>query len=119
MIQCFLKLLCLRVQKRMPTPPMSLHVRELLTPFLMQGVTTIAGGNYGFSPYPVHELSKQIVYENCRFLAEDSFASAWQPQEEFKEDKTVWTSFLEHLKASGLREGSCLSATRAWDWWRR
>ena len=56
---------------------------ELLLPFLRQGVTTFAGGNCGFSPYPVDEDSKKLVYGNSQFLTHDSFRFNWLTQNDF------------------------------------
>ena len=56
---------------------------ELLLPFLRQGVTTFAGGNCGFSPYPVDEGSKNLVHGNSQFLTHDSFQFNWFSQSDF------------------------------------
>ena len=56
---------------------------QLLLPFLRQGVTTFAGGNCGFSPYPVDEDSKNLVYGNSQFLTHDSFQFNWLSQSDF------------------------------------
>jgi N-acyl-D-amino-acid deacylase len=51
--------------------------KELLLPFLKQGVTTFAGGNCGFSPFPVNEFSKPLVDQNSKFLLNDDFRFEW------------------------------------------
>lgn len=62
--------------------PMRNH-RDILKPFLLQGVTTIVGGNCGFSPFPVTAGTREQVLDNSRFLATEDFAFNWGGAAEF------------------------------------
>ena len=56
---------------------------QLLDPFLHQGVTTFAGGNCGFSPFPVDASSCDLVKQNSMFLLPQGFSFMWETMDEF------------------------------------
>lgn len=56
---------------------------QLLDPFLHQGVTTFAGGNCGFSPFPVDASSRDLVKQNSMFLLPQGFSFSWETMDEF------------------------------------
>lgn len=61
----------------------SKQATEYLKPFLHQGITTFFGGNCGFSPFPVTDSSRDIVFENSRFLQCDDFQMRWKSMEDY------------------------------------
>ena len=65
---------------------------QILKPFLMQGVTTLVGGNCGFSVAPVRRTRTRMLDESGRMLSERGFEWNWQEVSEFG----------DHLKRQGL-----------------
>jgi N-acyl-D-amino-acid deacylase len=61
-------------------------------PFLRQGMTTLVGGNCGFSPAPVSERSRGAARASSRLIADEELEPRWATMEEF----------LDGLDASGL-----------------
>ena len=59
------------------------NATEYISPFLHQGITTFFGGNCGFSPFPITNESREIVFENSRFLQSDDFSFRWNSMEEY------------------------------------
>jgi N-acyl-D-amino-acid deacylase len=55
----------------------------LLEPFLRQGMTTLVGGNCGFSPAPVTERTRRAVTEASRLIADDAIDLRWETMGEF------------------------------------
>jgi N-acyl-D-aspartate/D-glutamate deacylase len=55
----------------------------LVEPFVRQGMTTIVGGNCGFSPAPVSERSRDAVRSASRLIADDELALPWESMAEF------------------------------------
>lgn len=62
--------------------PSPLH-RDILLPFLRQGITTVVGGNCGFSPFPVNAGSREAVLANSKFLTNEEFGFEWESAGEF------------------------------------
>jgi len=56
---------------------------ELVEPFLRQGMTTIVGGNCGFSPAPVTERSHDALQSASRLIVDDELDLQWQTMDEF------------------------------------
>ncbi|HEY2772672.1 MAG TPA: amidohydrolase family protein [Candidatus Binatia bacterium] len=56
---------------------------SLLEPFLRQGMTTLVGGNCGFSPAPVTEKTRGPVTEASRLIADDAIDLRWETMGEF------------------------------------
>jgi N-acyl-D-aspartate/D-glutamate deacylase len=55
----------------------------LVEPFVRQGMTTIVGGNCGFSPAPVSERSRAAARSASRLIADDELALPWESMAEF------------------------------------
>lgn len=55
----------------------------LLEPFLRQGMTTLVGGNCGFSPAPVNERTRGPVIEASRLISDDAIDLRWETMGEF------------------------------------
>jgi len=55
----------------------------LLEPFLRQGMTTLVGGNCGFSPAPVTERTRGPVTEASRLISDDAIDLRWETMGEF------------------------------------
>jgi N-acyl-D-amino-acid deacylase len=55
----------------------------LLEPFLRQGMTTLVGGNCGFSPAPVNDRTRRAVTEASRLIADDAIDLRWETMGEF------------------------------------
>jgi len=56
---------------------------KLLEPFLRQGMTTLVGGNCGFSPAPVTERTRGPVTEASRLIADEAIDLRWETMGEF------------------------------------
>jgi N-acyl-D-amino-acid deacylase len=55
----------------------------LLEPFLRQGMTTLVGGNCGFSPAPVTERTRRPIAEASRLIADEALDLRWETMGEF------------------------------------
>jgi N-acyl-D-amino-acid deacylase len=56
---------------------------SLLEPFIRQGMTTIVGGNCGFSPAPVTERSREATQSSSRLIADEELELPWETMAEF------------------------------------
>jgi N-acyl-D-aspartate/D-glutamate deacylase len=61
------------------------HCGELVEPFLRQGMTTIVGGNCGFSPAPVTDCSHDALQSASRLIVDDELDLRWRTMAEFLE----------------------------------
>jgi N-acyl-D-aspartate/D-glutamate deacylase len=64
----------------------------LVEPFLRQGMTTLVGGNCGFSPAPLTEKNRKSTQESSRLIVDDELDPGWQTMD----------GFLSALDASGV-----------------
>jgi N-acyl-D-aspartate/D-glutamate deacylase len=55
----------------------------LVEPFVRQGMTTIVGGNCGFSPAPVTERSREAAQSASRLIADEELELSWETMIEF------------------------------------
>jgi N-acyl-D-amino-acid deacylase len=55
----------------------------LVEPFLRQGMTTLVGGNCGFSPAPLSEKNRKSTQESSRLILDDELEPRWESMEEF------------------------------------
>lgn len=55
----------------------------LLEPFLRQGITTVIGGNCGFSPAPVTDRTRDSVVEASRLIGDEPIQLRWNTMGEF------------------------------------
>jgi N-acyl-D-aspartate/D-glutamate deacylase len=65
---------------------------SLVEPFLRQGMTTLVGGNCGFSPAPLTERNRKSTRESSRLIVDDEIELRWESMDDF----------LSALEASGL-----------------
>lgn len=56
---------------------------ELVEPFLRQGMTTIVGGNCGFSPAPLSEHNHAMARDASRLIVDDEIALPWRTMHEY------------------------------------
>jgi len=56
---------------------------KLVEPFLRQGMTTIVGGNCGFSPAPVTACSRDSLQSASRLIVDDELDLQWETMDEF------------------------------------
>lgn len=56
---------------------------SLLEPFARQGMTTLVGGNCGFSPAPVTDRTRHAITEASRLIADDAIDLRWETMGEF------------------------------------
>jgi N-acyl-D-amino-acid deacylase len=61
-------------------------------PFLRQGMTTLVGGNCGFSPAPVSDKSRRALRESSRLIVDEELEPRWSTMAEF----------LDGLAATGV-----------------
>ncbi|MBW2397501.1 MAG: amidohydrolase family protein, partial [Deltaproteobacteria bacterium] len=64
----------------------------LVEPFLRQGMTTLVGGNCGFSPAPLTEKNRKATRESSRLIVDEEIEPQWETMDEF----------LSTLEASGV-----------------
>jgi len=64
----------------------------LLEPFVRQGMTTLVGGNCGFSPAPVTEHTKGPIREASRLIGDEAIDLRW----------TTMGGFLDAIEESGV-----------------
>ena len=50
----------------------------LVEPFLRQGMTTLVGGNCGFSPAPLTEKNRKSTRESSRLIVDDEIEPHWE-----------------------------------------
>jgi len=55
----------------------------LVEPFLRQGMTTLVGGNCGFSPAPLSERNRGAAHESSRLIADEPLDLRWDDMEGF------------------------------------
>ena len=55
----------------------------LVEPFLRQGMTTLVGGNCGFSPAPVTEHNRGATRASSRLIVDDVLEPRWTTMDEF------------------------------------
>ncbi len=65
---------------------------EILRPFLLQGVTTMIGGNCGFSTAPIKPERMNLLAASAQMLSEREFEWRWREVSEFS----------AHLKREGV-----------------
>jgi len=65
---------------------------RLLEPFIRQGMTTLVGGNCGFSPAPVTEQTRGPITEASRLIGDDAVELRW----------TTIGGFLDAVAAGGV-----------------
>ena len=65
---------------------------EILAPFVLQGITTIVGGNCGFSPAPITDQSIPLLDSFSEMLRERAFPYNWRS----------FAEFLDTLERDGL-----------------
>jgi N-acyl-D-aspartate/D-glutamate deacylase len=57
--------------------------RHLVEPFLRQGMTTLVGGNCGFSPAPLTEKNRKATRESSRLIVDDEIEPRWETMDGF------------------------------------
>jgi N-acyl-D-amino-acid deacylase len=55
----------------------------LIEPFVRQGMTTLVGGNCGFSPAPITDVNRDAAQEASRLITDDGIDLRWRMMEEF------------------------------------
>jgi N-acyl-D-amino-acid deacylase len=55
----------------------------LVEPFVRQGMTSLVGGNCGFSPAPVSERSRRSAREASRLMVDDPLEPRWESMDAF------------------------------------
>ena len=55
----------------------------LVEPFVRQGMTTIVGGNCGFSPAPITDANSGAAHDASRLIVDDAIDFRWRTMEEF------------------------------------
>jgi len=64
----------------------------LVEPFLRQGMTTLVGGNCGFSPAPVSERSREAARQASLLIVDEALELRWE----------TMAQFLEGLEQTGV-----------------
>jgi N-acyl-D-aspartate/D-glutamate deacylase len=57
--------------------------KHLVEPFLRQGMTTLVGGNCGFSPAPITEKNRKATRESSRLIVDDELEPRWETMDDF------------------------------------
>jgi len=68
------------------------NASTLVEPFLRQGMTTLVGGNCGFSPAPLTEKNRNATRESSRLIVDDEIEPSWESMD----------GYLSTLEAGGL-----------------
>lgn len=55
----------------------------LIEPFVRQGMTTLVGGNCGFSPAPITDVNRDAAQEASALIADDPIDLRWRTMPEF------------------------------------
>jgi N-acyl-D-amino-acid deacylase len=55
----------------------------LVEPFVRQGMTTIVGGNCGFSPAPITDQNRHAAHEASRLIVDEAIDLRWETMGEF------------------------------------
>ncbi|MDJ0865495.1 MAG: amidohydrolase family protein [Myxococcota bacterium] len=55
----------------------------LVEPFVRQGMTTLVGGNCGFSPAPVTPHNRRASQESSKLIVDDELELRWETMDEF------------------------------------
>ena len=55
----------------------------LVEPFVRQGMTTIVGGNCGFSPAPITDQNRHAAYDASRLIVDEAIELRWETMGEF------------------------------------
>lgn len=56
---------------------------KLVEPFLRQGMTTLVGGNCGFSPAPLTDMNRKSTRESSRLIVDDEMELRWESMDGF------------------------------------
>ncbi len=56
---------------------------ELIEPFVRQGMTTLVGGNCGFSPAPITAANRSAAHDASRLIVDDAIDLRWESMGEF------------------------------------
>ncbi|HEX7408751.1 MAG TPA: amidohydrolase family protein, partial [Candidatus Binatia bacterium] len=56
---------------------------SLIEPFIRQGMTTLVGGNCGFSPAPITPVNRDAAHEASRLIIDGAIDIRWQSMGEF------------------------------------
>ncbi len=56
---------------------------DLVEPFIRQGMTTLVGGNCGFSPAPITNVNADAAAEASRLIVDDTLDLRWRSMGEF------------------------------------
>lgn len=59
---------------------------KLVEPFLRQGMTTLVGGNCGFSPAPVSDRSREAAHTSSLLMADEPLEPRWDTMAGFLDD---------------------------------
>ncbi len=56
---------------------------SLIEPFVRQGMTTLVGGNCGFSPAPITARNRGAAHDASRLIVDEAIDLRWQSMDEF------------------------------------